>query len=163
MYNMQINDHTCLFHCNNTCRVPRMMLNTRPIGLVFKQHPRDPANVNAWKNMCDPYSMYIVWFRQIWYWDDHLWKRVNRYFGHILVTLFCPENAEISIWKKAYLETVLIRICKWSKRRDPDNFPRFPPQELCAWEINEIVLNNLRLETLSICGSMLACTPFAIR
>ena len=32
-----------------------MMLNTRPIGLVFKQHPRDPANVNAWKNMCDPY------------------------------------------------------------------------------------------------------------
>ena len=22
-------------------------LNTRPIGLVFKQHPRDPANVNA--------------------------------------------------------------------------------------------------------------------
>ena len=38
------------------CRVPRMMLNTRPIGLVFKQHPRDPANVNAWKNMCDPYT-----------------------------------------------------------------------------------------------------------
>ena len=33
-----------------------MMLNTRPIGLVFKQHPRDPANVNACKNMCDPYS-----------------------------------------------------------------------------------------------------------
>ena len=31
-------------------------MNTRPIGLVFKQHPRDPANVNAWKNMCDPYS-----------------------------------------------------------------------------------------------------------
>ena len=35
------NDHTCLFHYINTCRVPRMMLNTRPIGLVFKQHPRD--------------------------------------------------------------------------------------------------------------------------
>ena len=31
-------------------------LNTRPIGLVFKQHPRDPANVNAWNNMSDPYS-----------------------------------------------------------------------------------------------------------
>ena len=30
-------------------------LNTRPIGRVFKQHPRDPANVNAWKNMCNPY------------------------------------------------------------------------------------------------------------
>ena len=33
-----------------------MMLNTRPISHVFKQHPWDPANVNAWKNMCDPYS-----------------------------------------------------------------------------------------------------------
>ena len=31
-------------------------LNTRPNGLVFKQLPRDPANVNEWKNMCDPYS-----------------------------------------------------------------------------------------------------------
>ena len=37
-----------------------MMLNTRPIGLVFKQHPRDPANVNAWKNMCDPYIILFV-------------------------------------------------------------------------------------------------------
>ena len=33
-----------------------MMLNTRPIGLMFKQHPRDAANVNAFKNMCDPYN-----------------------------------------------------------------------------------------------------------
>ena len=33
-----------------------MMLNTLRIGLVYKQHPRDLANVNAWKNMCDPYS-----------------------------------------------------------------------------------------------------------
>ena len=31
-------------------------LNTPPIGLVFKQLPRDPANVNVWKNMCDPYK-----------------------------------------------------------------------------------------------------------
>ena len=30
-------------------------LNTQPNGLVFKQLPLDPANVNAWKNMCDPY------------------------------------------------------------------------------------------------------------
>ena len=35
-------------------------LNTRPIGLVFKQHPRDPANVNAWKNMCDPYILSLT-------------------------------------------------------------------------------------------------------
>ena len=31
-------------------------LNTRPNGFVFKQLPRDPANVNAWKNMCAPYT-----------------------------------------------------------------------------------------------------------
>ena len=30
-------------------------LNTRPSDLVFKQLPRDPANVNAWKTMGDPY------------------------------------------------------------------------------------------------------------
>ena len=35
----------------------RRCLNTRPIGLVFKQHPPDPANVNSWKNMCDPYTL----------------------------------------------------------------------------------------------------------
>ena len=35
-------------------------LITRPIGLVFKQHPRDPANVNALKNMCDPRILYTV-------------------------------------------------------------------------------------------------------
>ena len=29
--------------------------NTGPCGLVFKQLPRDPANVNAWKIMYDPY------------------------------------------------------------------------------------------------------------
>ena len=32
------NDHTCLFHCINTYRVPRTM---------FEQLPRDTANVNA--------------------------------------------------------------------------------------------------------------------
>ena len=32
-------------------------LNSRPLGLVFKQLPRDPANVNAWKNMCDFYNV----------------------------------------------------------------------------------------------------------
>ena len=34
-----------------------MMFNTRLIGLVFKQHPRDPANDNARKNTCDPYIL----------------------------------------------------------------------------------------------------------
>ena len=32
-------------------------LKTRPLGLVFKQLPQDPANVNARKNMCDPYNV----------------------------------------------------------------------------------------------------------
>ena len=37
------------------CQVPKELLNTRPSGLVFKQLPRDPANVNAWKIICNPY------------------------------------------------------------------------------------------------------------
>ena len=41
------NDHTCLFHCINTCRVPQTSLNSRPNGLLFKQLPLDSANVNA--------------------------------------------------------------------------------------------------------------------
>ena len=32
-------------------------LNTRPSGLMFKQLPLDPANVNAWKAMGDPYIL----------------------------------------------------------------------------------------------------------
>ena len=32
------NDHTCLFHCINTCQVPRTM---------FELLSQDPANVNA--------------------------------------------------------------------------------------------------------------------
>ena len=30
------------------------MVNTRPDGLLFKQLPRDLANVNEWKNMRVP-------------------------------------------------------------------------------------------------------------
>ena len=30
-------------------------LTTQPDGLMFKQLPQDPANLNACKNMCDPY------------------------------------------------------------------------------------------------------------
>ena len=32
-----------------------MVLNTRPIGLVFKHHPWGPADVNAYKNLFDLY------------------------------------------------------------------------------------------------------------
>ena len=32
---------------------------------VFKQLPRDPANVNAWKNMCDPYTQQqLIYFSE---------------------------------------------------------------------------------------------------
>ena len=44
------NYHTCLFYCINTCWVPWMTFNTWPIGLVSKQHPRDPANVMHVRN-----------------------------------------------------------------------------------------------------------------
>ena len=49
------NDHTCLFHCINTCRVPRTIFEHGP---VFKQLPRGPANVNAWKNMYESYILH---------------------------------------------------------------------------------------------------------
>ena len=48
-------DHPWLFHCNTFAGSLSRYLNTRPSGLVFKQLPRDPANVNAWKTMGDPY------------------------------------------------------------------------------------------------------------
>ena len=32
---------------------------------------------------------------------------------------------------------------KTVERRDPDNFPHFPPQEWCSWTIPEIALNKL--------------------
>ena len=33
----------------------RRCLSTQPISLLFKHQPLNLANVNAWKNMCDPY------------------------------------------------------------------------------------------------------------
>ena len=40
----------------------RALLNTKPVGQVFKHLPRDPARVNEMKNMCDRYSciMYLI-------------------------------------------------------------------------------------------------------
>ena len=39
-------DHTHLFHCIYTCRVP-LTMNTWPDGFLFKQLPQDLANINA--------------------------------------------------------------------------------------------------------------------
>ena len=44
-----------VFHCINIRQVPREELKTAASGLGFQHIPRDQANVNAWKNMFDPY------------------------------------------------------------------------------------------------------------
>ena len=44
-----------IFQYINVCPVPREMLKTSAYGLGFQHLPRDLANVNAWKNMFDPY------------------------------------------------------------------------------------------------------------
>ena len=49
--------HVC-FIVLTLARSPGRCLNTRPNGLVFKQLPRDPENVNTRKNVCDPYIIY---------------------------------------------------------------------------------------------------------
>ena len=36
------------------------MLKTSAFGLGFQHLPRDLANVNAWKNMFDPYILKIL-------------------------------------------------------------------------------------------------------
>ena len=44
-----------VFQCINIRQVPWEMLKTAAFGLGFQHLPRDLANVNAWKNMFDPY------------------------------------------------------------------------------------------------------------
>ena len=43
--------HVC-FIALTLARSLKRCFNNLPISLVFKQHPRDPANVNAWKKTC---------------------------------------------------------------------------------------------------------------
>ena len=45
-----------VFQCINIRQVPREVLKTAAFGLGFQHLPRDLANVNAWKNMFDPYN-----------------------------------------------------------------------------------------------------------
>ena len=45
-----------VFQCINIRQVPREVLKTAASGLGFQHLPRDPANVNAWKTMFDPYT-----------------------------------------------------------------------------------------------------------
>ena len=41
-------------------------------------------------------------------------------------------------------ETCIDANLKMVERRDPDIFPRFPPQEWCAWTIPEIALKEMK-------------------
>ena len=52
---MQKQRSNIVFQRINVCQVPRELLKTSAFGLGFQQLPRDLANVNAWKNMFDPY------------------------------------------------------------------------------------------------------------
>ena len=44
------------FWCINTRQVPWELLKTAASSHGFQNLPRDLANVNAWKNMFDPYN-----------------------------------------------------------------------------------------------------------
>ena len=65
-----------VFQCINIRQVPWKVLKTAAFGLGFQHLPRDLANVNAWKNMFDPfinkmfctveillhvYNVFIIW------------------------------------------------------------------------------------------------------
>ena len=48
-------------------------LNTRPLGRVFKHHPRDPASVNAMKQTCVIVILaYFTWFQLKQRWKHRL-------------------------------------------------------------------------------------------
>ena len=101
-------DHPSLFHCNKICRVPRKIFDARPSGLVFKQLPQDPANVNAWKTMGDlniestllkyyvsrhtkRWNMYIS---NLWQWKMAFGKPI----GYILAVSICmPYHQNIPV------------------------------------------------------------------
>ena len=44
-----------VFQCNNIRQVRWEVLKTAAFRLCFQHLPRELANVNAWKNMFDPY------------------------------------------------------------------------------------------------------------
>ena len=59
---MQKQRSNIVFQCINVCQVPRELLKTSAFGLGFQQLPQDLANVNAWKNMFDPYIKCLIQF-----------------------------------------------------------------------------------------------------
>ena len=49
-----------VFQCTNIRQVPWEVLKTAAFGLGFQHLARDRANVNAWKNIFDPYNDTIM-------------------------------------------------------------------------------------------------------
>ena len=49
-----------VFQCINIRQVPWEVLKT--FGRGFQHLPRDLVNVNAWKNMFDPYNLFHIYF-----------------------------------------------------------------------------------------------------
>ena len=62
---------------------------------------------------------------------------VNRYFGHILVTLFCQENVEISIWHKRFWKLYWSEIVN-GRKTGPRQLSLFPDAEIVRNEISRI-------------------------
>ena len=84
--------HVCFFALTLAGSL-RRCLNTRPISPVFKQHP-GLANVNACKNMCDPYIIIRVavafkWFTVCQMIDFDLCQPLDRSAWALKVWLLC--------------------------------------------------------------------------
>ena len=70
-------------------------LNTRPNCLVFKQLPRGPANVNAWKNMSDPYYNF-----------DAMQERLG-----VLVIVFDKLGQRLTMRVQVQIDAIVCPIC----------------------------------------------------
>ena len=67
------------------------------------------------------------------------YKMFNQLTSVYLSSLIPQQVNAISHHNLRYMLQVFnLPMGLWSERRDPDNFPRFLPQEWCAWEIPEI-------------------------
>ena len=98
----------------------------------------------------------------IWYWADQIWWRINRYFGHILVTFVCQENMEISIWHNSIWKLYRSESLNGRKSGIQTIFSCFSTQEWCAWELPEIALKTGLVQNNNLC-IMLSYTCLSIQ
>ena len=102
-------------------------LNTRPSGLVFRQLPRDPSNVNAWKNMCDPYIHNIIQIYILQYIHDGAQKKNQTSYTN----LFPFEETDAQFW------FIIIRWRRWRHSWGPHKILRWwdsvAYKENCGW------------------------------